>query len=191
MRSFEKNKIELIGLFERLITSGGWGTRSVSQTSNFISFPFSWECRIPQILFLTFSCGRETGHYAREAGENTPELSRLYAAQLVNCSPDEHSCWQFSDFHHIPGLSVRLARRGQSDMTRQLVEINLLRSRGQAWGFRILGGRDEGLLCKVEKVSGDQFVMSQVSQAQSSVTLMTCSKYLVIRVYPCPPVWCC
>ena len=37
-------------------------------------------------------------------------------------------------------------------MTRQLLEITLTRTGGQAWGFRILGGRDEGLLCTVEKV---------------------------------------
>ena len=66
-----------------------------------------------------------------------------------------------TDCHHIPpGLTARLAvshsgtdqgRSGQT-MTRQLVEITLTRSGGQAWGFRILGGRDEGLLCTVEKV---------------------------------------
>ena len=38
-------------------------------------------------------------------------------------------------------------------MPREMVEIQLTRnSSGQAWGFRIVGGRDEGLVCKVEKV---------------------------------------
>ena len=37
-------------------------------------------------------------------------------------------------------------------MPRELVEVRLERGRGQAWGFRLVGGRDEGLVCKVEKV---------------------------------------
>ena len=46
-------------------------------------------------------------------------------------------------------------------MTRQLVEITLTRSGGQAWGFRILGGRDEGLLCTVEKVDNYNHYLSR------------------------------
>ena len=38
-------------------------------------------------------------------------------------------------------------------MPRELVEICLSRSGpSQPWGFRIVGGRDEGLVCRVEKV---------------------------------------
>ena len=38
-------------------------------------------------------------------------------------------------------------------MTRELVELSLVRSGpSQPWGFRIVGGRDEGLVCRVEKV---------------------------------------
>ena len=38
-------------------------------------------------------------------------------------------------------------------MPRELVEISLSRSGpSQPWGFRIVGGRDEGLVCRVEKV---------------------------------------
>jgi len=40
-------------------------------------------------------------------------------------------------------------------MPRELLELQLSRnSPGQAWGFRIVGGRDEGLMCKVEKIHG-------------------------------------
>lgn len=43
-------------------------------------------------------------------------------------------------------------------MTRLVQEVTLSRSGGQPWGFRILGGRDEGLLCTVEKVN-DSFLL--------------------------------
>ena len=38
-------------------------------------------------------------------------------------------------------------------MPRELVELSLNRSGpSQPWGFRIVGGRDEALVCRVEKV---------------------------------------
>jgi len=40
-------------------------------------------------------------------------------------------------------------------MPREIVDINLKRSSSSGtWGFRIVGGKDEGLVCKVEKIHG-------------------------------------
>ena len=39
-------------------------------------------------------------------------------------------------------------------MPRELLEISLSRAGArQPWGFRIIGGRDEGRVCRVEKVN--------------------------------------
>ena len=38
-------------------------------------------------------------------------------------------------------------------MPRELLELKLVRNERQPWGFRLHGGRDEGLVLKVEKVT--------------------------------------
>ena len=37
-------------------------------------------------------------------------------------------------------------------MPQELIDIQLIRHNRQPWGFRLIGGRDEGLVLKIEKV---------------------------------------
>ena len=37
-------------------------------------------------------------------------------------------------------------------MPKELIDLQIVRKRKEPWGFRLIGGRDEGLVLKVEKV---------------------------------------
>merc|ERR1719495_2808374 len=74
-------------------------------------------------------------------------------------------------------LKVKLTK-----MPRELLELKLVRNERQPWGFRLHGGRDEGLVLKVEKVLGLNTPASRsglqagdvlVSVNNTLVTLMT------------------
>ena len=53
-----------------------------------------------------------------------------------------------------PHLHLHLHLPAPDTMPRELLEISLSRAGvRQPWGFRIIGGRDEGRVCKVEKVN--------------------------------------
>ena len=55
-------------------------------------------------------------------------------------------------------------------MPRELVELVLTRSGpSQPWGFRIVGGKDEALVCRVEKVR--QFIHGEPQEGLQAVII--------------------
>ena len=81
-----------------------------------------------------------------ELGHVTSLARRRRHLHLSPAVGARHLVWQHLHLHlHLPAPDT---------MPRELLEICLSRAGArQPWGFRIIGGRDEGRVCKVEKVN--------------------------------------
>ena len=93
-------------------------------------------------------CGRGKCHIPSlsELGHVTSLARRRRHLHLSPAVGARHLVWQHLHLHlHLPAPDT---------MPRELLEICLSRAGArQPWGFRIIGGRDEGRVCKVEKVN--------------------------------------
>ena len=93
-------------------------------------------------------CGRGKCHIPSlsELGHVTSLARRRRHLHLSPAVGARHLVWPHLHLHlHLPAPDT---------MPRELLEICLSRAGArQPWGFRIIGGRDEGRVCKVEKVN--------------------------------------
>ena len=90
-----------------------------------------------------------------------------------------------------PGLAAPAP--APPNMPRELLEISLSRAGArQPWGFRIIGGRDEGRVCRVEKVNKVLKIFPDILACQCNVGFLQTSTnvyYRCDRLLDCLTAW--